>query len=104
VTRPARLERSVVTDWLAGHVSWRLDDGHLVRDLVTVDYPTTALIVSAQVDLAQRLDHHPNITVGYRTVSIEMWTHDQDDITQLDLDYCEGFDAIIAELFAGAVD
>jgi 4a-hydroxytetrahydrobiopterin dehydratase len=104
VTRPAPLERSVVTDWLVGHVSWRLDEGHLVRDLVTVDYPTTALIVSAQVDLAQRLDHHPNITVGYRTVSIEMWTHDQDDITQLDLDYCEGFDAIIAELFAGAVD
>jgi 4a-hydroxytetrahydrobiopterin dehydratase len=87
VTRPAPLERSVVTDWLVGHVSWRLDEGHLVRDLVTVDYPTTALIVSAQVDLAQRLDHHPNITVGYRTVSSERWTHDQDDITQLDLDY-----------------
>jgi 4a-hydroxytetrahydrobiopterin dehydratase len=75
-----------------------------MRDMVTVDYPTAAHIVDAQVDLAQRLDHHPNITVGYRTVSIEIWTHDQDGVTQLDLDYCDGLDAIIVDRFTGFVD
>lgn len=104
MTRPALLDDLVVAEWLASHNAWRLDDGHLVRDIVTVDYPTTARIVEAQVDLAERLDHHPNITVGYRTLMFEMWTHDQDGITQLDLEYCEYLDAIIVDRFAGFVD
>lgn len=104
MTRPTRLEDGVVAQWLADHNSWRLDDGHLVRDIATMDYPTTAQIVTAQVDLAERLDHHPDITVGYRTVNVDLWTHDQGGITPLDLEYCEAFDVIIHDQFAKLVD
>ena len=101
--RPTPLEPRIISEWLETHPKWRLDDGHLARDMATIDYPTSALVVQAQVSLAERLDHHPLITVGYRTVGVEIWTHDQGGITSLDLEYCEGFDEIVKELLAGSV-
>jgi 4a-hydroxytetrahydrobiopterin dehydratase len=59
--------------------------------------------VQAQVALAERLDHHPDLTLGYRQLRVEVWTHDRAGVTQLDLDYAEGFDAIIADEFAAFV-
>ncbi len=104
MSRPALLERAVVDEWLATHVSWRVDDGHLVREVVTRDYPSAVRLLEAQVELAEGLDHHPIVTLGYRTVRFELWTHDRDGLTQLDLDYAEGLDETIATSFVGLVD
>jgi 4a-hydroxytetrahydrobiopterin dehydratase len=57
-------------------------------------------LIQAQVPLAEGLDHHPLVTLGYRRVRFELWTHDQGGVTQLDLDYAEGLDAIITDGFA----
>jgi len=48
------------------------------------------------VPLAERLDHHPVATVGYRELRLELWTHDRNGITQLDLDYGDGFEKLLA--------
>jgi 4a-hydroxytetrahydrobiopterin dehydratase len=55
--------------------------------------------VQAQVALAERLDHHPVVTLGYRKVRFELWTHDQGGLTQLDLEYAEGLDELLADEF-----
>jgi 4a-hydroxytetrahydrobiopterin dehydratase len=103
LSRPPRLDAVVVKTWITGHPSWRLEDAHLIRELRTVDYPSGAQIVHAQVTLAEGLDHHPIITLGYRSVRFELWTHDQGGLTQLDLDYAEGLDALLAGEFAAFV-
>jgi 4a-hydroxytetrahydrobiopterin dehydratase len=95
VSRPVRLGDAVVHEWLEGHPSWRLEHGHLVRELRTKDYPGAVALVAAQVPLAEGLDHHPVASVGYRELRLELWTHDQDGITQLDLDYGDGFDVLV---------
>jgi 4a-hydroxytetrahydrobiopterin dehydratase len=103
LTRPALLDAEVVRAWIAGHAAWREEDSHLIRELETLDYPSGARLIEAQVALAERLDHHPIVTLGYRRVRFELWTHDRDGVTQLDLDYAEGLDAIIASEFAELV-
>jgi 4a-hydroxytetrahydrobiopterin dehydratase len=95
MSRPARLEDGVVDQWVKAHGTWRRDEGHLVRVLPTKDYPGAVALLQAQVPLAQRLDHHPQATVSYRELRIELWTHDQGGITQLDLDYAEDFDTLL---------
>ncbi len=100
MTRPARLAGAAVAAWLAGHPSWSDDDGHLVRELVTLDYPGAARIVAAQVDLAEELDHHAVITLAHRGVRVELWTHDVGGVTQLDLDYAQAFDDLVAGEYA----
>jgi 4a-hydroxytetrahydrobiopterin dehydratase len=100
VTRPARLPGAAVAEWLAAHRAWSDDGGHLVRELATLDYPGAARLVAAQVDLAEELDHHPVITLGYRRVRVELWTHDAGGVTQLDLDYAQAFDDLVAGEYA----
>jgi 4a-hydroxytetrahydrobiopterin dehydratase len=100
LTRPAPLNDAVVETWITTHPTWRVEDSHLVREVATTDYPSSVRLLQAQVTLAEGLDHHPNVTLGYRRVRFEVWTHDVDALTQLDLDYAEGLDAIITDDFA----
>jgi 4a-hydroxytetrahydrobiopterin dehydratase len=100
VTRPALLDEDVLRGWMNVHPLWRVEDSHLVRDIATVDYPSGARLITAQVQLAESLNHHPDVTLGYRRVRFEVWTHDQGGLTQLDLDYADGLDIIIEESFA----
>ena len=99
MSRPERLERHDVDAWLVEHPAWFLENNHLVRELKTVDYPSGVAVVAAQVDLAQRLDHHPIATVGYKEVRLLLWTHDRGGITKLDLEYADAFDQMIDDRF-----
>jgi 4a-hydroxytetrahydrobiopterin dehydratase len=100
VTRPARLAGDDVAAWLAGHPQWSDAGGRLVRELATLDYPGAARLVAAQVDLAEELDHHAVITLAHRRVRVELWTHDVGGVTQLDLDYAQAFDDLVAREYA----
>jgi len=95
-----RLGDDQVASWVASHPPWRLHAGHLVREVRTSDYPSAARIVEAQVRLAEGLNHHPVITLGYNVVSFELWTHDRGGLTELDLDYARALDELLAADFA----
>ncbi len=100
--RPDRLDQAVLDEWLSRHVAWTLVDGHLVRELRTSDYVSAVALVRDQVPLAERLDHHPILTLGYCEVRVELWTHDRGGITQLDLDYAEGFEPLARHALGGS--
>jgi 4a-hydroxytetrahydrobiopterin dehydratase len=100
VKRPERLGDDVVDGWLARHGSWRREQGHLVRELRTKDYRSSIAIVDAQVELCDRLDHHPILTLGYCELRFELWTHDRGGLTQLDLDYAGGLDELVRAGFS----
>jgi 4a-hydroxytetrahydrobiopterin dehydratase len=103
LTRPSKLGDLVVREWISAHPLWDIEDAHLVRYVRTTDYASGAKIIAAQVALAERLDHHPTVTFSYRRLRFELWTHDADGLTQLDLDYAEGLDSIIEHDFADVV-
>lgn len=103
MTRPELLDGVAVQAWLTEHPAWRMDDRRLVREIAATDYPSGARLIEAQVALAERLDHHPSVTLGYRRLRFEVWTHDQGGLTMLDLEYAEGLDSMIERDFAGFV-
>lgn len=103
MTRPALLDPDEVHAWITAHPTWRDEGSHLIREIETTDYPSGPGLVQAQVSLAEGLNHHPTVTLGCRRVRFDLWTHDQGGVTQLDLDYAEGLDVIIARDFAGFV-
>jgi 4a-hydroxytetrahydrobiopterin dehydratase len=95
VSRPPLLDDDAIEQFLQGHTTWHLESGHLVRVLSTKDYIGAAALFQAQVPLAQRLNHHPTVTVDYNELRVEIWTHDQGGISALDLDYVKGFDELL---------
>ena len=100
MTRPALLDAAVVATWTTAHHNWLFEGTRIVREIRTTDYLSGARIVEAQAHLAERLDHHPLVILEYLRLRIEVWTHDQGGVTQLDLEYAEGLDVILAGEFA----
>ena len=66
-----------------------------MRDVRTKDYRGAVTLLEAQVALAEGMDHHPVATVGYCELRLELWTHVRGGITQLDVEYAEGFEALL---------
>ncbi len=92
--RPPRLTDDEVRDWLVTHPSWRLAEGHLVADWHLPSHREAAQLVVDQVPIADRLDHHAVVTLVYRDVRVELWTHDRDGLTELDLAYADALDEL----------
>ncbi|MEO9181009.1 MAG: 4a-hydroxytetrahydrobiopterin dehydratase [Acidimicrobiales bacterium] len=103
MNRPALLEVEALTAWLGEHSLWQLESGHLVRELDTTDYASSVAIVGAQANLAEELDHHPIVTLGYRHLRFELWTHDRDGLSELDLRYAQGLDDLLHSQFDDVV-
>ncbi|RJQ12424.1 MAG: 4a-hydroxytetrahydrobiopterin dehydratase [Dehalococcoidia bacterium] len=84
-TSRRRLTDAEIDAALAGLPGWRRDANRLVRDFQFVDF-VEALGFIAQVGaLAERVDHHPELTNVYNRVTIALSTHDAGGVTPMDL-------------------
>ena len=98
MTRPSVLDEGVVDDWLGAHPAWRRDGGRLVREVRTRSYARCVDILVAQTRVAEELEHHPLITIGYCTMRVETWTHQPLGLTSLDLAYAAAFEDVLRGL------
>ncbi len=103
MSRPTRLDDAVVGEWLRLHPTWRLEAGHLLREIDTIDYHSAVAFVVSLAPTADRLDHHPIITLGYRHLRFELWTHDRAGVTSLDLDYASALDELASGEYASRI-
>lgn len=89
MTRPARLEgdeRSAALGELLA-LGWQHD---LARDAITktlrfADFNAAFGWMTRVAMIAAQLDHHPEWSNTYRTVTITLTTHDAKGLTELDL-------------------
>ena len=79
-----RLTDSEIGTALTGLPGWRRDGERIRRDFEFADF-VAALGFIAQVGaLAERADHHPELTNVYNKVTIALSTHDAGGITAMD--------------------
>ena len=67
-------------------VPWRFDGKYLSVEFTFQSFTATMAFVDAVAACAERLDHHPRMIVDYRTLSLQIFTHDVQGITQKDFD------------------
>lgn len=92
--RPGKLDPSEVDAWLAAHAGWARQGDALVRAFRFADF-AGALAFTVQLGLlAEKRDHHPDVTVGWGRAVVLWTTHDAGGITRLDLELAEATDAI----------
>lgn len=77
---PERLERE-----LRDLPGWRLVDGRLHAQFRFADFAAAFGFMSAAAVVAAELDHHPDWSNSYSTVTVDLVTHDVGGITELDL-------------------
>ena len=64
--------------------NWSLDKGQLFRDFSFTSYALAASFVQELASMAEEQNHHPDILLRWKKVSVWLFTHDDEGITQLD--------------------
>jgi len=74
-----------LSSWLEEHPSWSVAAGQLVRTYEARTFPRAIVFVDEVARLAEAADHHPDIDIRWRRVTLRFVTHDAGDrITKLD--------------------
>lgn len=73
---------------------WQLEDGHLQRAFKTADFRTALLLTNAIGHLAEQAWHHPDIQLGWGSVTVSLVSHDAGGITDRDFELAARIDAL----------
>lgn len=79
------LSETDLKTWLHAHPGWTLVDHALVRTFEAPTFPRAITFVDEVAKLAEALDHHPDIDIRWRRVTLRLITHDAGNrVTHLD--------------------
>jgi 4a-hydroxytetrahydrobiopterin dehydratase len=82
----ATLSRQDVQRRLEELHGWTLE-GTVIRKVFTFDgFPQAVAFVSGLVPGAESADHHPDIAINYRRVTLVFTTHSEGGVTEKDFD------------------
>jgi len=68
---------------------WQERDGALVREFELPSFPAAIDFVVRLAELAESEDHHPDIDIRYRRVTVRWTTHSAGGITEKDREMAE---------------
>ena len=77
---------------------WSADGKSLVRTVEFDSFLTAVRFIDELAPVAERLDHHPDLRLSWRTVELSLSTHSAGGLTGLDLALARELDAIIDRL------
>lgn len=93
--RPPRLSPDDVARALADLPLWAGDADGLRRTVELPDFRDAVAAVVAIADVAEAMDHHPDIDLRYRTLHLSLVSHSEGGVTQLDLELARRIDALL---------
>ncbi|MEO1095376.1 MAG: 4a-hydroxytetrahydrobiopterin dehydratase [Cyanobacteria bacterium J06638_28] len=83
------LNAAAIEQRLADLPGWETDGEALLHTRTFEDFVAAIAFINQLVEPAEALGHHPDITINYNRVSLELTTHDAGGITELDFQLAE---------------
>jgi 4a-hydroxytetrahydrobiopterin dehydratase len=87
------LDDAAVTAALARLPGWRRAGRALERTYRFADFRGALAFVNRVAEVAERRNHHPDITIHYAEVTLSLWSHDAGGVTARDTALAEAIDA-----------
>ena len=82
-----------------GLPGWRIVDEHkLVKEFKCRDFLSALALTNAIGGIAEDEGHHPDITVGWGKVVVELWTHSVGGLSEYDFVVAAKIDAMADDL------
>jgi 4a-hydroxytetrahydrobiopterin dehydratase len=94
VTRPQPLDDPTIAARLAGLEGWTRDGDAIRKEYTCGGFADAIAFVVRIGFLAEAADHHPDIDVRWRKVTIALSTHDAGGLTTLDFDLAGRIDEV----------
>lgn len=86
MARPPRLKPEQITEKLAMLPGWIYERGALRREFKFPTFVEAFGFMTRVALQAEKIDHHPNWSNVYNTVSVSLSTHDAGGVTDLDFE------------------
>jgi 4a-hydroxytetrahydrobiopterin dehydratase len=91
----ARLSEEQIARELAGLDGWTRDGDAIRKQYTLGGFPDAVAFVARLAFDAEAADHHPDITINYKRVTLSFSTHSAGGLTQKDFDGARKVDALI---------
>ncbi len=95
-----KLSEQEIEQRLAGLPGWNHAGGQLVRRFTARSFPHAIALVVMAGTFAETADHHPDITIRYTSVTMELSTHSEGGVTEKDFSLARKMN----EAFVGMAD
>ncbi|GIF64456.1 4a-hydroxytetrahydrobiopterin dehydratase [Asanoa ishikariensis] len=76
---------------------WAGDPTGISRDAELASFPGAIAVVDRVAEVAEGLDHHPDIDIRWRRLRFTLSTHSAGGVTAKDLDLARRIDAIVRD-------
>ena len=74
---------------------WAQNTGKLVKTFQFNDFEEALKFINSVGQIAESMNHHPKIINLYNAITLELWTHDENAITDLDFQLADEIDRLI---------
>ncbi len=101
ITRRLLSEQELKAE-LAGLPGWRYEGARLVKTFAFPKYMDGVRFADRVAEVAEELNHHPDMWIRFRRVTLELSTHSAGGVTQLDVVLARRADELAAGLMAPA--
>jgi len=81
-----------LTEALRSLTGWTVEEGRLTRKYLFPAFPEAIAFVNKVADIAERMNHHPFISIDYRRVTLKLTTWHSGGITRLDIESASAYD------------
>lgn len=89
----ARLSEQEIAEGLRG-LDWEYRDGAIHRRFNFPTFKGAIAFVNRIAELAEQEDHHPDILITYRTVTLTLSTHSEGGVTEKDISFARKADGL----------
>ncbi|WP_116449907.1 4a-hydroxytetrahydrobiopterin dehydratase [Blastococcus litoris] len=93
--RPPRLSPAETTAALRGLPHWSGDADGIRRSVQLPSFRDAVAAIVSIADVAEEMDHHPDIDLRWRTLHIAVVTHSAGGVTELDVELARRVDALL---------
>ena len=77
-------------------MNWKESNGKLVRNLKCQDFEEALALLNKIAVIAEALNHHPDLKIhNYKFLSIELYTHTTNSITEKDILLSQKIDELL---------
>lgn len=76
---------------------WIISDNKLRREFEFEDFKETMAFVNKVANLAEEMNHHPDMHISYKKLVLELWSHDVNAVSERDRALAARIDQLLEE-------
>ena len=90
----ARLSDSEIDERLGGLDGWKRSGDAIVKEFDNGDFKGSVEFVNKLTPAAEEMNHHPDLEISWKTVTVTITTHSEGGLTEGDFELASRIDAL----------